>query len=752
MNIDCQIRNKTSIHEALSDMCADEIMEGDNKVLCDSCKVRTNTVLRTAISALPDVLVLSLKRFDLDYTTFETVKLNSRCEFGEALNMKKYTLQAKEVLEAVDVSPENDNRSEFGSTMDIEESETKNGNDEEDPLSVLPDEDYEYRLAGVLVHAGVAQGGHYYSFIKDRTSAKWYRFDDEDVTPFDPSSIEHECFGGKVKKETKFPNGSTHTVESEQFANALMLFYEKVKPVQFVTDAPMEEEPKAALSNLEYSNGYDIFLPEVRKSNSTHSWQSFLLTDEFQMFVKEILDLCARRKKLKEEDDSMDITPTSSPSPVLAGTGMESWRLDGIRMSLSFVFDVLFHLSLKKAALDDWSKILQQVFSSSHDIAAMFVSDLAKRTNQVYENWVRAFTMECPEEGSRRTALQIFSGAISSLLTNPTEQSLLQLWTQSWATQVSEMDKIFANDRQGGVMPTRLEAVEMRPREDISKIGVTATSIGIILSFLAQLIEVSPRYTQANIELCFFIRELASSQAPAARILRDAMVEAHFIARLSCLAIREKTHEVLRTTFPGSSLPLDVVEAISREETLSSNIMQVGMNNSGIHSGRASRLLLEAIGCLLGMPWIIQEAISYETGEVNRGRNIRALTPRAIEAITAVFEESKTRSSDGMILRDIHHYLQKCGQHVPPQRIDQIFSRHAVEEPDGSKLLMLNGFLAYYRDAVHNNEYQVRNSHSVLFLSSIQRILCHLTFLSLLYSGSERTPCFWLPTRSYPPT
>ena len=31
------------------------------------------------------------------------------------------------------------------------------------------DEDCEYNLVGVLVHAGVAQGGHYYSFIKDRS-------------------------------------------------------------------------------------------------------------------------------------------------------------------------------------------------------------------------------------------------------------------------------------------------------------------------------------------------------------------------------------------------------------------------------------------------------------------------------------------------------------------------------------------------------------------------------------------------------
>ena len=181
MNIDCQIRNKSTIHEALSTLCEDEIMEGDNKVLCDRCKVKTNTVLRTAISTLPDVLILSLKRFDLDYTTFETVKLNSRCEFEEALNMKQYTLEAKELLEATATE---DPKSETGSMMDL-------GDDEgsQDPLRKLPDEEYEYKLVGVLVHAGVAQGGHYYSFIKDRTSNKWYRFDDEDVTPFDPSLI-----------------------------------------------------------------------------------------------------------------------------------------------------------------------------------------------------------------------------------------------------------------------------------------------------------------------------------------------------------------------------------------------------------------------------------------------------------------------------------------------------------------------------------------------------------------------------------
>jgi len=91
INIDCQIRGKSDIHEALETMCEVEYMEGDNKVFCDGCKKKCDTVLRTAILALPKVLVLSLKRFDLDHNTFETVKLNSRCAFGHRHNMKKWS-------------------------------------------------------------------------------------------------------------------------------------------------------------------------------------------------------------------------------------------------------------------------------------------------------------------------------------------------------------------------------------------------------------------------------------------------------------------------------------------------------------------------------------------------------------------------------------------------------------------------------------------------------------------------------------
>lgn len=65
-----------------------------------------------------------------------------------------------------------------------------------------PDEEqYEYDLIGVTVHTGTADGGHYYSFIKDRTAGardKWFLFNDAEVKPFDPNQIAAECFGGEM--------------------------------------------------------------------------------------------------------------------------------------------------------------------------------------------------------------------------------------------------------------------------------------------------------------------------------------------------------------------------------------------------------------------------------------------------------------------------------------------------------------------------------------------------------------------------
>lgn len=75
----------------------------------------------------------------------------------------------------------------------------------EDQLIVLnrkiAPEYFMYKLKGVVVHDGMADYGHYYSFICDREASEgepnWYTFNDTNVTPFKVSDIPQETFGGE---------------------------------------------------------------------------------------------------------------------------------------------------------------------------------------------------------------------------------------------------------------------------------------------------------------------------------------------------------------------------------------------------------------------------------------------------------------------------------------------------------------------------------------------------------------------------
>ena len=94
-----------------------------------------------------------------------------------------------------------------------------------------------YELIGVTVHTGTAEGGHYYSFIRDKLSCnelgqhRWYLFNDGEVKSFDPGQLANECFGGEMTSKTydctteKFLD-----LSFEKTHSAYMLFYERVSP------------------------------------------------------------------------------------------------------------------------------------------------------------------------------------------------------------------------------------------------------------------------------------------------------------------------------------------------------------------------------------------------------------------------------------------------------------------------------------------------------------------------------------------
>ena len=724
MSIDCQIRGKTDIQEALQTMCEVEYMEGNNKVFCDRCKTNTDTVLRTAISALPDMLVLSLKRFDLDYNTFETVKLNSRCAFGQTLNMKRYTLDGVEAVEKAvsrDVTDGTD-------PMDTDDDDHL-----ADPLNTLPDVDYDYKLAGVLVHAGVAQGGHYYSFIRDRSNTdsdedKWYKFDDEDVTPFDPSLIEVECFGGKVKKETKWPNGQVHTVESEQFANALMLFYEKVKksamPEQEGSDDGNGEtiERKLADMKVAKTSGYDAFEPDVRRSNSTHKWQSFLFDSEFQTFLKGLLGLCRLSRKHK-------------PQGLQGADGATSAIVD---MMLTFVFDVFLY-SADKANLGVWVSMLSGTLSVDLESSRLFVRKLAGKTRAVSANWLRTYVADCSDQESRQAAVTIFACALRSCASIEEEQSLLLLWQGAWKQQMLA----FKLNLGKVALPTKLEG-SSKALEDVRTLGTSrSSSIGVVISYINVLLEAAPRTWRINSELFTLIRDIAIVDGEhGGALLRAGLNETHVPERMICLVTRDKAPGFLRCSFPGASMSYELVDSQTRQESSpsshmlsmgSTHVMANDVNNRGSAGGSlvASEYvtLFEALGALNGMKGLILAPLVEETVEQTRGRATFVLTENASKALSIIFHESCASGGSGMSQHDIEAYLHRCGldrSPVPTQKILDILTKYPSTNGSGSRSgvssLSLEGFLAYYRDTAQTNEARVRSDlHTFGFRPDLSR-------------------------------
>jgi len=678
-------------------MCETEIMEGNNQVYCERCKKNTDTVLRTAISELPNMLMLSLKRFDLDYNTFETVKLNSRCAFEQTLNMKRYTLEGVEAIEQAE-------------TEDNQEVDAMDVGNEESAMSHLPDRDYEYKLAGVLVHAGVAQGGHYYSFIKDRNPGsedKWYRFDDEDVTPFDPASIATECFGGKVKKETKWPNGTVHSVESEQFANALMLFYEKVKITDHNSEpSGKEEAQKAELEKVRMTTGYDVFEPDVRRSNATHRWQSFLFNQDFQHFLRSLLYLCLDPDV--SSNDTMNITGSSESS---TKDNRSHWRKNVIEMLVTFVFDVLLYSNLlydnQRVDLLDWVKALEGIMLDDPESAQALALKIATKTTSVSNNWLRTYLLECPDQFSRQISARIFTAALQSCVSIPEEQEKLREWIEAWNRQISQIDP--SNE----TVPCTLSE-DFAEYEDVG--FVSASTIGIMMSHLNVLIDISPRHWRLSSEIFPFIRSLVSTETDlGGSLFRKAIIACMIPARMICIVTRQRSPLLLRSAFPGSSVSSEIADFLAKPEQSAHVISMNGnhvMNQQDLNYRNNGQLelapLFESLALLLEIPGLQPAPLIVETD--HRGRKSNELSKKALTALTKIFEESSTGSVHGMGQREIENYLQKCGhENVAPQRIIDIMAKYNSIAYGGNitNAINLKGFLGYYRDAALREDMMV---------------------------------------------
>ncbi|KAM0063146.1 putative ubiquitinyl hydrolase 1 [Helianthus debilis subsp. tardiflorus] len=148
MDISIDVVNSSSIKEAFQKFFQPEILDGNNKYKCESCKMLVAARKQMSILQAPNILVIQLKRFEGIYGR----KIDKEIAFEEVLVLSSFMCKTSQ-----DPHPE-------------------------------------YKLFATIVHSGCSpDSGHYYAYIKD-AFGRWYCCNDSFVSV---SSLE-EVFSEKV--------------------------------------------------------------------------------------------------------------------------------------------------------------------------------------------------------------------------------------------------------------------------------------------------------------------------------------------------------------------------------------------------------------------------------------------------------------------------------------------------------------------------------------------------------------------------
>ena len=133
-----------------------------------------------------------------------------------------------------------------------------------------------YRLKGVVVHIGSADGGHYYAITYD--GEQWFEFNDDKVKEFNVENLESEAFGGFYERMNK----SGVKEKAIRRNNAYLLFYEKVNMNEGcdVYDHIVDVE-----SYNNYSGIVKHIVIEIDRKFIRQNMESVLYTNEYNLFM-----------------------------------------------------------------------------------------------------------------------------------------------------------------------------------------------------------------------------------------------------------------------------------------------------------------------------------------------------------------------------------------------------------------------------------------------------------------------------------
>ena len=687
--IELQIRNKDDIHDTLNDYFQSELMDGDNKIDCSVCDKKMATIRRTVLGSLPNSMILHLKRFDLDYETFETVKLNNRMKFPLKINLLRYTREGMESAErkarnnqqdsdllnqsqdGIDSAPSTPGRTKLSSPR----KSPRNLVDKEKEINEPNPADYDYDLHGVLVHAGVAQGGHYYSFARDPENPdKWYRFDDDNVTEFKYSSetIAYECFGGP-----------SNTSDMDRSSNALVLFYSKInsttehkvdspslptapdrnndKPRSFpelsedkgedksvMPPAPPQKGDKDLYISASHiskrSTGLEAYGREVLYSNIQHVMSQYLLDSDLHEFVRSLL--VSEIETAAQNGDSNNFN-----------------SLVTFQFCCNFFITVILHCK-DRSNIEDWETTMHESFKCCTETTFWF---LEKVLLDEECNWLKEYLLRCPDSRSKQSFLKILCSAVKTIAPN-NENALTQLITQS----AIEICGFCANAKKD---------VEIGSEDSIT------TYKTLLCALLAREIHDSVLRAYDNVdvshELFSFITEIASIPC-----IRLALVSEELISNICFYVLIESSPEKVKAKYPPSKM-------------IKKNGQNVQQGLTIYDTRTIINPCIEAIAALVNAPQPIKEFLLEDRKIGSKYR----LKKKVIGAFECIF--SQNAKANLMSEYDLRSYMNKVygfdDKFSSVQYVSALYDRLTADH----NMINIQDFLHYHTQNALKDEKEV---------------------------------------------
>lgn len=319
LRLSLEIKNKKTLSEALDLFIREDTLEGDNKYFCEQYDRKVNASRRVLLDSLGNTVLIHLKRFEFDYTTSQRVKVNDYCEFPMELNLQPWARDRSR-----------------------------------------PAEYYNYHLVGVLVHTGIAEAGHYFSFAMDRETGKWYEFNDQAVKTFRAEDIKEECFGGTGTTKTYWGNQSY--IRS---GNAYLLVYERVHKERIGEES--EQGTGASLSKdiMDAVTSDNIeFLRDAQFFDQTY--HHFLLSFVRQFRFQEVFDYLPCLSAAEDRAVVYWEEEPESEADLAADPGLKL-----IQTAVHYALELLLRAKLTDF-FKEWVKLLESLVKR-HNYAAFWL-------------------------------------------------------------------------------------------------------------------------------------------------------------------------------------------------------------------------------------------------------------------------------------------------------------------------------------------------------------------------------------------